>query len=188
MVLAGSSAYAQRLEVAPIIGYTTSATLDRTADEVDELKINGGTTWGARGTYLVTERLGVEAMWTYQATELTMSAAASSAELFEMSINQVYGHVTYEFGNGLARLRPFIFGGVGATFLGASDLDGEVKPAWDVGGGVKWFLQRHFGIEGRVRYKPTELSDSSGRMCGPFDFCQGTLGNVGIATTFFTRF
>jgi hypothetical protein len=100
-------------------------------------------------------------MWTYQATELTMSAASGSATLFEMSINQVHGHPMYEFAGELTRVRPFVFGGAGATFLSASDLDGEVKPALDVGAGVKWFLQRHFGVEGRVRYTPTQLNDSS---------------------------
>jgi len=179
--------WAQRLELAPIISYTTPATIDQTTDGVDDLEISGSTTWGARGSYLLTTRMAVEGLWTYQPTRVMMTAGGSKAELFDMSINQVFGNVVYQLGNGLARLQPFVFGGLGATFLAATDLDGETKLAWDVGAGVKWFVNRRFGIEGRVRYKPTELHASSGT-CGPFDFCQGTLHSVGISTAFLTRF
>jgi len=187
LVFISSPAWAQRLELAPIISYTTPATIDQTADGVDDLEISGSTTWGARGSYLLTNRVAVEGLWTYQPTHVMMTAGGSKAELFDMSVNQLFGNVVYQMGSGLARLQPFVFGGLGATFLEATDVDGETKLAWDVGGGVKWFVNRRFGIEGRVRYKPTELREGSGT-CGPFDFCQGTLRSVGITTAFLVRF
>ena len=187
IVLSSVTASAQQVELAPIIGYTTPVTLDRTTQGVDELKIDDGITWGVRGTYLLTPRLGLEAMWTYQPTEMRMSTPGGTAVLFEMSITQFYGNVAYEFGNSSARLRPFVFGGAGATFFDAPDLTTEAKLTWDAGGGMKWFLQQHLGIEGRVRYKPTQLSESD-ELCGPFDFCQGTLRSVDVTTAFLVRF
>jgi len=180
-------AWAQRLELAPIISYTTPATIDQTADGVDDLEISGSTTWGARGSYLLTNRMAIEGLWTYQPTRVMMTAGGNKADLFDMSVNQLFGNVVYQVGSALARLQPFVFGGLGATFLEATDLDGETKLAWDVGAGVKWFAHPRFGIEGRVRYKPTELHESS-QTCGPFDFCQGMLRSVGISTAFLTRF
>jgi hypothetical protein len=186
LVLVSAPAWAQRLELAPIISYTTPATIDQTADGVDDLEISGAMTWGARGSYLVTNRIAVEGLWTYQPTHVMMTSGGSKAELFDMSVNQVFGNVVYQLGSSLARLQPFAFGGLGATFFEATDVDGETKLAWDVGAGVKWFVNHRFGVEGRVRYKPTQLHENG--TCGPFDFCQGALHSVGLSTAFLTRF
>jgi hypothetical protein len=186
LVFVGAPAWAQRLELAPIVSYTTPATIDQTADGVDDLEISGAMTWGARGSYLVTNRIAVEGLWTYQPTHVMMTSGGSKAELFDMSVNQVFGNVVYQLGSSLARLQPFAFGGLGATFFEATDVDGETKLAWDVGAGVKWFVNHRFGVEGRVRYKPTQLHENG--TCGPFDFCQGALHSVGLSTAFLTRF
>ena len=188
LLFVSTPVWAQRIEIAPIVSYTTPATLQHTAAGVDELRINGAMTWGARGTYFLTEHLGLEALWTYQPTELTLSAPTGNADLFDMSLNQVFGNVAYEFGEARSRTRPFVFGGMGATFFKASDVDSETKFAWDIGAGVKWLMTGRFGVEGRVRYTPTDLHGSSAGTCGPFDFCQGTLRSVGITTAFLARF
>ena len=188
MMLASAPAWAQRIEVAALAGYNTSAALDRTADGVDELKIDDGWSWGARGTYWLTERFGVEGLWTYQATSLDMTAGGSTAEVFEMTINQLLAHAVYQFGAADHAIRPFVFGGMGATFFASDDLDGQTNFAWDLGAGVQWFVHRRIGVEGRLRYRPTELGDTSSETCGPFGFCQGTLKNIDIAAGVVVRF
>jgi hypothetical protein len=185
--LLAAPAWAQRIEVAPLVGYVTSVPLDRTAEGVDELTIADGIAWGARGTYFLTERLGLEAFWLYQESSVDITAGGFTAEVFEMTVNQVHGNFVYELGATDSRLQPFVFGGLGATFLSSDDLDSETKFSWDLGAGMKWFFQERFGVEGRVRYRPTELESTSDN-CGPFDFCQSSMKNVDITAGFIVRF
>src|SRR5687768_3056989 len=56
------------------------------------------------------------------------------------------------------------------------------------GGGVKYFLSRSFDVRGHVRSKPNVLDDSSGDVCVPFGFCQGTLQQVEFAAGAVLRF
>ena len=188
ILLASAPASAQQIELGPIAGYTTTVSLERTAEDVDELAIDGSIMWGARGAYFVTDRFGLEGFWTYQPTELLMTTAAGTATVFEMTVSQIYGHLVYQMRGERVVLRPFIFGGGGATFFDATDLDDDVKPAWDIGAGLKWFAKRQVGVEGRIRYKSTNLREAGDETCGPFDFCQGSLGHVDIATSVVVRF
>ena len=188
IILAASPAWAQRVELAPVVTYITSVTLDQTAEGVDELRIDDGVAWGARGTFFLSERVGIEGIWTYQETALEMTSGTNTAEVFEMTLNQIHGNVVYQLGAADGRLKPFIFGGLGATFFAADDLQSETKLSWDVGAGVKWFFQQRVGIEGRVRYRPTELGDESSETCGPFGFCQGSLKHVDIGAGVVFRF
>jgi outer membrane protein W len=181
-------ASAQHLEVAGLTAFNTTAILDRTSEGIDELAIADGWTWGAHAAYFITERFGLEGLWTYQVTSLDMTAGTYTAEVFEMTMNQVIGNVVYHLGAAGSRIKPFIFGGLGATFFSSDDLDSESHFAWDVGAGVKWFFQQRLGIEGRFRYRPTELRDTASESCGPFGFCQATLKSVDIAAGVVVRF
>jgi hypothetical protein len=181
MVVVATPAFAQPIEVAPLVSYSTGAELEQTADGVDGLDIDDGLAFGVRGTYFLTERLGLEGLWTYQSTALSMTASSVTAEVFEFSLHQVYGNVSYQFGPTGTPWQPFVFGGAGASLFRADDLEGETKPAWNVGGGLKWLFSTRFGVEGRVRYKPTELSESADDYCDPFDFCQSRLNQFEIS-------
>ena len=84
--------------------------------------------------------------------------------------------------------RRHFLGGLGATHFASDDLDSQTKLAWNVGAGAKWFFHERLGVEGRVRYRPTELHDTESDTCGPFGFCQGTLKSVDIAAGVVVRF
>jgi hypothetical protein len=77
---------------------------------------------------------------------------------------------------------------VGATSFSAADLEDETKASWTVGGGLKWFVQRHVGFTAHARDKPTELRDTSSEVCDPFGFCQGTLKHLDVAAGAIVRF
>src|SRR4029450_5459826 len=80
----------------------------------------------------------------------------------------------YQFGDGGARWRPFVFGGAGATFFTAPDLDAATKASFGLGGGVKYFPWGTVGLRGQFRHKPTLLNeDLEDGPCTPFGFCQG---------------
>jgi opacity protein-like surface antigen len=188
VIVASSPAWAQNVEVSPIISYTTEASIDDEAREVEDLAVGSGMTWGAQGTYFITERIGLEALWTYQSTPVSIASNGNTGELFTMKMNEVLGNLVYQFRGGEAPLTPFVFGGLGATLFDAPDLKGETKLAWTIGGGVKWFPLRNLGVRAHARYKPTQLNDGSADFCDPFGFCQTSLTHFEIGTGAIFRF
>jgi opacity protein-like surface antigen len=180
---------AQSLEVSGLAAYTPSAGLENQAPELVALDIGGGFTWGLQGGWLLTPRWGVEALWTQQASEQKVETDGGAADLFTMTIRQLHGDVVYHLGAANARLRPFVFGGLGATFFSADHLQSETKFSFGLGGGVKYFLRDAIGVRAHVRYKPTMLNDGdAGRFCDPFGFCQTTLHQVEFAGGVVIRF
>ena len=106
-----------------------------------------------------------------------------------MTVGQLHGNAVRQFGAEDARLRPFVFAGLGATFLSADDLQSETKLSLGLGGGVKYFPWKAIGLRGHFRYKPTLLNDEdAGRFCDPFGFCQGTLQQIEFAVGAIVRF
>jgi opacity protein-like surface antigen len=106
-----------------------------------------------------------------------------------MTAGQLHGNVVYRFNGADARLQPFAFAGLGATFFRAEDVPSETKFSFGFGGGARYFFARSIGVRGHVRYKPTMLGDTeSDDFCDPFGFCQGTLHQVELAAGAVVRF
>lgn len=180
---------AQSWEVSGLAGYTPSAAIDRRARELNQLDIDGGFTWGVQAARFFTPRWGGEVLWSQQSSALRIGTAAGAADLFTMTAGQLQGNVVYRFGGTDARLQPFAFAGLGATFFRADDVPSETKLSLDFGGGLEYFWLRSIGVRGQFRYKPTMLDDtSSGDFCDPFGFCQGTLQQVEFAAGAVVRF
>jgi hypothetical protein len=188
LAIASAPAWAQRLEVTPLVGYSTAANVDSDAEGVQDVAVSRGVTWGAQGTYFISERIGLETLWTYQSTDVSMTSNGVAGELFEMTMHQILGTVVYQFRGSSAVLRPFVFGGIGATLLDATDLDRETKLSWTIGGGAKWFPHRYVGLRAQLRYKPTQLNDGANDFCNPFGFCQTLLSHFELAAGATLRF
>jgi opacity protein-like surface antigen len=169
-------ARAQSWEVSGMAASTPSAGLDNQAPELSGLDIGGGFTWGVQVGRSFSPHWGAEVVWTHQSSALQLETGDGSADLFTMTVQQLHGNVVRQFGAAEARLRPFLFAGVGATFLSADDLPSETKLSFGLGGGVKYFPWKTIGLRGHFRYKPTLLSDEDAApFCDPFGFCQGAL-------------
>jgi len=182
-------ARAQSWEVSGLAAYTPSAGLDNQAQELSGLTIRGGFTWGAQVARSFTPHWGAEVLWTQQSSALQVETGDGSADLFTMTVRQLHGNAVRQFGGADARLRPFAFVGVGATFLSADDLASETKLSFGLGGGVKYFPSKRIGVRGHFRYKPTLLSDEDAEpFCDPFGFCQGALHQIEFAVGAIVRF
>ena len=91
-----------------------------------------------------------------------------------MDINNFHGIFTYNFGDEDSDIRPYLFGGLGATHYDPGNIEGNSSKSstrfsttW--GGGVKIFTSEHFGFRGGVRWTPTYItSTSSGIWCDPW--------------------
>jgi opacity protein-like surface antigen len=187
-VTLSSPAWAQQIELAPLVSYTTEAGIHHDAAGVQDLSVSRGITWGAQATYFLTDHVGLEALWTYQSTDVSIESGGGTGELFTMTMNQLHGNLVYQFRGPDAPVMPFVFGGFGATRFDAPDLDHDTKMSWTVGGGVKWFPQRHVGMRAQARYKPTQLNDGANDFCNPFGFCQTSLTHFEIAAGAVFRF
>ena len=174
-LLAAAPASAQRSEFTLLTGYTGKGDVEKKAPSVQELTIGGGYTWGFQAGHSFTEHLGAEIVWAQQESALVITTAAGSADLFDAKVGQLHGNFVGQIGSNSARLRPFVFAGLGATFFGAKDLESETKLSWTVGAGLKWLPAKRFGVRLHAAYNPTRLNDASSDFCDPFGFCQDSL-------------
>ena len=188
VVLAAPAVLAEDLEVAAVVGYTTSGALDHAALGITDLKLDGSFTWGASAACFFSTRFGVEASWARQESALVIGTSAGSATLFDVHLDQLQGTFVFRLGRPESQLRPFLTAGVGAAFLGANDLEGETKLSFGLGAGLKWFPTKHLGARLQARYTPTHLDDASSDFCDPFGFCQGWLQQVDVTGGLVFRF
>ena len=191
LLLAAMSApaLAQTWEVSGLVGYTPSADIDRRASELNQLDFRSGFTWGLQAARFFSDHWGAEVLWMRQSSGVEVGTTAGAASLFTTTINQVLGNAVYRIRAGSARLQPFAFGGVGATFFRADAAPSETKLSFGVGAGATYFPWQAVGLRAHVRYKPTRLNDeSSGDFCDPFGFCQGALQQIEIAAGVVLRF
>ncbi len=142
-----------------------------------------------QGARSFTPRWGAEVLWTQQSSAQQIDTGAGTADLFTMTVRQLHGNVLHNFGGVDARLRPFVFAGLGATFFSADDLNSETKLSFGLGGGVKYFPWKAIGVRGHFRYKPTMLNDDDAAdFCDPFGFCQRSLQQIEFAAGAVIRF
>jgi hypothetical protein len=185
----GARSEAQSWEASLLAGYTPDAGLDRRAPELDALDIRGGFTWGGSLSRSFGPRWGAEVSWMQQQSGLKLGVESGSPTLFEFTIGDLQGSAVYHFADGNARLRPFLFAGVGASFFSGEGQPSETKLSWGLGGGVKYFPWRRLGFRGQIGYKPVILDDEdAGDFCDPFGFCQGWLHQVELSGGVVLRF
>jgi hypothetical protein len=102
-------------------------------------------------------------------------------EVGDLTISTYHGYFGYNFGASDAKVRPFVFGGLGATSSGdvnvtvlgvQHSLSGSTRFSTTWGGGVKFFPNPKFGIRAGVRWTPTYVkSDAAGWWCDPYWGC-----------------
>jgi len=179
----------QSWEASGLLGYTPSVGLDRQAPELTQLDIQGGFTWGLQAGHLFTPRWGAELLWMQQGSALRLTTEDGAANVFTMTIQQLHGNVLYHFGNRDVKLRPFVFGGMGATFFSATELESETKLSFGFGGGIKYFPWKSLGARASFRYTPTMLNDDETvAFCDPFGFCQSSMQQIEFAVGAVVRF
>jgi opacity protein-like surface antigen len=188
LLLVAAPAWAQQFEAAGLLGYTTAGSLDQVARNLEDLEIGGGFTWSGEFDYFFSPHLGVEGSWARREGALTLTTSSGTGELFEIDVDQLLGSVAYQWGVDGAKIRPFVVGGIGATFFSADDIPSETKFAWAAGGGVKLFLHRKIGIKIQGKFNPTILNDESSDFCDPFGFCSSSLSQFELLSGAVFRF
>lgn len=184
LLCAGVSARAQgKFEVSPFVGYETSGSYPVSLysnsnitipNPIDRLRVNDALSYGGFLDYNLSENFQVEFMWDRNNTSYSARTAFTDTyfKAYTSNIDQYQFGGNYTFLNSSHRFRPYAAFSVGFTH----DSNGQGNPdrtefSYSVGGGAKYYLSRHFGLRGDLRYLPTYGSSSYGLYCTGFGFC-----------------
>jgi hypothetical protein len=187
-MLASAPVVAQQVEAGIHGGFTASEGIQASdqrlilGQEYDRLDVTSGGSWGATAGVFIGPKFEVEFLWDRQFSTLQISHPAPARTLAKLNVDNYHGNLVYNFGNPSSKVRPYVFGGVGATHYAPGDYDASIPDAGSLpkiegdtrfsstwGGGVKLYAGRHVGVKGTVRWTPTYIkSSASGLWCDPF--------------------
>jgi hypothetical protein len=182
LLLTTSSTPAQgRFEVTPFVGYETSgsypisvfSTGPETAP-VNKLRVNDALSFGTFLGFNLTENAQLEFMWDRNNGSYSARNALTGQyfKAYDSTIDQFQFGGLYMLRNSEHRLRPYIAGGMGFTHDSNSNgTPNRTEFAYNLGGGVKYYINRHVGLRGDARYMPTYGSSSNATYCDPFFGC-----------------
>jgi len=192
-LLAAVSTRAQsKFEVTPFVGYETSASYPISVFStsggplalVDNLRVNDAISYGTFLGYNLTENSQLEFMWdrnntSYSGHDIT---TLQYYKAYNSDIDQFQFGGLFMFRGSEHKLRPYIAASLGFTH----DSNGSVTSpesstpattpnrtafAYSVGGGMKYYINRHVGFRGDLRFLPTYGNSSNGEFCDPFFGC-----------------
>lgn len=168
-----------RFELDGLVGYTFSEGVDTEAkEEGDRIGPERSFSYGLGVDYYFTENLAAGFNFGQQASTLrTRLGDYEGLDVTDMKVNNFHVLLTYNFFEEDEILRPFIFGGIGATNyspagIGQHSIEGTTRFSTTWGGGVKYYTSEHLGFRGGLRWTPTRInSESSGIFCSSYWDC-----------------
>jgi len=171
------STHAQgRFEVTPFVGWESSGSYPITSStgEIDRLRLNSSLAFGTFIDYSLTENFQPEFMWNHNNTSYSAHDILTDSyfNAFHSDVDQYQFGGIYMFRSSEAKLRPYAGASVGFTH--ESNNNGNPNRtafSWSIGGGVKYYVSRHIGFRGDIRYLPTYGSSSTAIYCDPFFGC-----------------
>jgi outer membrane protein W len=172
----------QRFEVTPFVGYETSGSYPLTnqsnsgaaAALVNQLRVNDALAFGTFLDYSVTENAQLEFMWNRNNTSYSAQSILTGQyfKAYNSTVDQFQFGGLYMFRSSDVRLRPYVAGSLGFTHdsnnpisTGFTTVQDRTEFSYSVGGGVKYYINRHVGLRGDVRYLPTYGSSSDELYC-----------------------
>jgi len=182
LLCAASSTHAQgKFEISPFAGYETSGSYPVSltsngpiTNPIDKLRVNEATSYGTFLSYNLSENFQVEFMWDRNNTYYSgrQISTGTYMKVYDSDIDQYQFGGQYTFLDSSHRFRPYVAASVGFTHdSNSGGNSNRTEFSYSLGGGVKYYLSRHFGLRGDIRYLPTYGSSSYGVYCDPFGFC-----------------
>jgi hypothetical protein len=179
---AAASVRAQgKFEVTPFAGYETSGSYPVSLNSgasivnpIDRLRVNEAFSYGGFLDYNATENVQAEFMWDRNNTSYSARQLSDGTyfKAYTSNIDQYQFGANYTFLDSTHRFRPYAAASVG--FAHDSNSGGNANRtefSYSLGGGAKYYLSRHIGLRGDIRYLPTYGSSSYGVYCYPFGPC-----------------
>jgi opacity protein-like surface antigen len=161
-----TSSAAQNFEITGQVGGQINGGYDLSTAVFHRIEVANGVNYGITTGYLLGEHYGIEFQWNHNSADTRGQAIGgiSSLKLFSLNQNQYMGNFLFHFTSKEARMRPFIFFGLGANALNTSvsGVSGSTRFAYALGGGAKYNVSRHLGLRGQLRWAPTYLTTTNG--------------------------
>jgi hypothetical protein len=175
-----SPAFAQwrdvaKWEVSPFVGYETGGSYPVTNSfTIDRLRVDSGLSFGTFVDYSLTENSQAELMWGHNNTSFSERDVATGtySKAFNSNFDQFTFGFLYMLRNSERKLRPFIAAGIG--FSHESNSGGNANQtllAFNLGGGAKYELTRHFALRGDLRWLPSRANKTTQVQCDAFGNC-----------------
>jgi opacity protein-like surface antigen len=176
----------KKVEVSVLVGWTFSDGVDgdpvTTATGIyDRIDPKDSFKWGLGAGVMVTPNAEVGFLFGQQPTTLT-AGGTRTIDVGDMSVSTYHGYFGYNFGDPDATVRPYLFGGIGATNFSSVDytrsngqsgtIGGETQFSTTWGAGLKFFPSPSVGARFGVQWTPTYIkSDAVGWWCDPYWGC-----------------
>jgi len=174
-VLAVPEAWAQKFELAPFAGYRTGGSFDVETDQLSKINVEGGTAYGFGIGFGLNESWQIEFIWSRTESELSERPpdfGSPAVKLYDASVDLYHVNLLWQYGVTQDRVRPFAFGGLGAThFKPEQGFSSETRFSLDFGAGVKLFFSDNFGIRFQGRVIPSLMQADSEIYCRPHRPC-----------------
>jgi hypothetical protein len=199
VITAGAPAFAQaHVEISGFAGWVFSdgvsgdPALGQDGQIYDRVDPKDSANFGFSVGVLASENAEVGFMYARQDTAL-VAGGTNEKEFGDMAVTNYHGYFAYNWGSADSAVRPFFFGGLGATTFG--DVTGTVlgvtrtfgsetqfSTTW--GAGVKFYPAPGFGIRIGAHWTPTYIkSDAGGWWCDPWYGCY-LVGNAQYSNQF----
>jgi opacity protein-like surface antigen len=180
--LAGCATAAAQLragtvEINPFAGYLFGGSIGRTADQdfrSSHVDVDDDVTYGGRIGYNLTSLLQFEAQYSRTDTHfVSHERNFDDVRLGDLRIDYFMAYATFNFGH--RRIVPYFTIGAGGANLVPNVADtrstSEVRFTSSVGGGLKVFVNPHFGFRFDGRGYSTWLGDDSHVFCNTSGSC-----------------
>ncbi len=155
-------------------------------ETIDEVAPKSGGSYGLGVGVFLSEyvELGFQFTQQFSVLEATVngpvvsSLATTTRDVADMKVNNYHGVFIFNYGFEDSTIRPFFFGGLGATqydpeeltvqTLGSQPIEGTTRFSATWGGGVKFYPGSNVGITVTGRWTPTRINASPrGIWCSP---------------------
>ena len=149
-----------RIEITPLVGsiFGGSVNVDTiNVNNIDKVFVGASLSYGAIVDVSLNEWAQVDILWSRQPTDLSgrVFPTANRFPLTSATLDQYQFGLLLQGGESEALLRPFFVVGLGFThFNPGGNFGTETKPAFNVGGGIKLFPHKNFGVRLETRWAP----------------------------------
>jgi hypothetical protein len=199
ILTSASSAFAQRVEVSGLFGWTVSdgvtgdPFLAGDGNIYDAVDVKDSASWGFAVGFNATDNFEVGFLFGQQMSTLAVEGTATR-ELGDFTVNTYHPYFAYNAGEMDASVRPYVLLGLGATNYGtvsftsasgqAREVGGDTQFSATLGAGVKFFGTGNVGGRVGMLWTPTYIkSDPGGWWCDPYWGCY-VVGDAQYANQF----
>ena len=142
----------------------------------DYLKIDNNYDYGVMGDVGLFGPLQAEFMWSRQPTSLEAHVYGTGIYVPDANttLDNYQFSLLYQMGDSSAKFHPYFGGGIGFTHWGNAfnaGLPFNNTVGFNVGGGVKYYFVKHFGMRLDFRWLPTRTTSQLAQYCDPFFGC-----------------